>query len=295
MAESRTSADIFDAPSAGAPGGLSDVFQEMSLWSPINSEPIVSGNSIGIPSVILEDNDAANFGLYGITNNVPVTAAQTVRIRFVRDTTKTNAISLNMGDGVNGFSALAIRTDTGEVTPQVFNFVGADYSIPTVVSTNVTDETIEVVATLPPSASASDWSIRPANAPNSDHTNGDATQTGSIEILDLDLNYADPLAGTASDAFQNQAETLVFGATAVEGVSYTHDGTEGSNLGEIQFGNVYIKRSYIGSGQAFVEIEGEVTEWHEDAPITLTLPTGYLTDYHRGIVDRNTLNTTARS
>lgn len=101
----------------------------------------------------------------------------------------------------------------------------------------------------------------------------------------------DVLGTTGNGLLQTQVETLIYGATAVEGVSYTHNSSEGTGANQVQMGPLHIARRYIGNGMAHVTLEwSDVPHWGADLEVTITLPTGYLTEYHRGIVDRNQVN-----
>lgn len=100
---------------------------------------------------------------------------------------------------------------------------------------------------------------------------------------------------STSGAYQTQTETLTYAASAVEGVSFTHSGTQGTSGTSVQIEPLRIVRNYIGDGKAHVEIYGESSYYVQDNSLTISLPNGTLTDPYNGVsrAFRKELNVTA--
>ena len=107
-------------------------------------------------------------------------------------------------------------------------------------------------------------------------------QTAVNFVVDVRL-YREPVA-EASSVYQTQTETLTYGSTAVESVSFTHDSIQDASSTNPVNPNIYmadmnIVRQYLGNGEAHVKISGffiQSAGTLQDAPVVVTLPAGTL-------------------
>jgi hypothetical protein len=270
---------------------VQDIVSWLATWTR-------QGNAVAVTEVTTNGLKAARLSdpvgnaAWVTTHNIPKTTEQFLRIKYIRRSGTVLATTLVLSDGpppsALGYSWVVLDTATGAITPNVQNISGTNFVIPEVISTHVTAHTVEHVIKFPAMSAAGHFAIHPVaySIPGSGH----------LDILELDLNYAVITSAlpTGNGVFQTQVETLVHAATAVEGVSYTHNGTQGTSGGSVSFGNIYIKRRYIGNNQAEVTIQG-ITTYYGTANdnLVVTLPTGYLTAYHHGELSRNELNVSA--
>ena len=94
--------------------------------------------------------------------------------------------------------------------------------------------------------------------------------------------------------YPTAVETLVYTSNATPSAGqYTHDQTEGTATGNVQFGDITVTRNWMGGGSAAVRIDCTADFYGQDDPVTISLPTGYLAETTGGNSWRDELNVSA--
>ena len=167
----------------------SSIFNQLSNWEiDNNASEIVAGLFGDLETVILEDNVTNATAHYALNSLLPLNTEQTVRIKVKRDLAATTSMLLRTTGA--GTQELIINLDDGG-THVSNGGAGVD---PVVNKTVITDNTIEVWATFQPNTGITMWDLFPAVG-NQNIVGGGGfspTSTGTLEIIELDLNSARP-------------------------------------------------------------------------------------------------------
>ena len=194
---------IYGSSSGGSGGGgaiearvdelelSSDIYRQIKLWSPVGAtSAVVAASFEGLPIAKLSDQLAIH-AEYTLSANLPNVDGQTIRIKIIRDILDDATFLLMCTSPANGFAGIAISKSSGAATP-IFSDIGGlvHFVAPTIVSSNITSKTIEIVATFSLSAVANKWVMRAAHSDAATPAVANAALNGSASIVELDLNYA---------------------------------------------------------------------------------------------------------
>lgn len=134
----------------------------------------------------IEDN-TGGISRYTLQDNLPLTEPRMVRLKLRRQPGATHVPRLRLA--FTGFAA-DLQINIGAGTTFVTT-VGAA-TAPVVNRVSLTDTTMEIIVTFQPNAGFTQWDLFPSIA------NQNGNQTGALDILELDMNYTEPVSLTTT-------------------------------------------------------------------------------------------------
>jgi len=165
---------------------LIDLVINANEWGQTNvSEPIQVDTS-SRKALRLTDADGANAGYYTIQSSVPNTIDNTVRIVLPINGSATNAVALQVTDFA-GTNTATVEISPVDGATNITNTGSA--TAPSVVSSIVKGNVIDLVITFPFDASFLTYRLYPAYSAIASLGTQDGALTGSVDIIDIDFDY----------------------------------------------------------------------------------------------------------
>jgi len=243
---------------------LRDWTQESAIPS-LGLAPIpVPGSYKAVNSVSLEDL-STTWQYYSLFSNIPTTTNQVVRVKWVLQPGSTTSWALRLG---SPNTDITFDKDTG-----LADIVGAGI---TVLSQEVSNGVAETYIEMPASAGFAFWQIYPAFGVVGAGTPS-ATQTGTVQILELDLNADFSAGGTARDGVLTEVlsgSSTGFDVAEIKDVTYILGGGNQTIPDAINpnfAGHLLVKFIYGGT-----------------TPVTITLPSN-VAQHNDGVNDFTTV------